>query len=232
MLSISQTAATGPWGEAEQSCRARCSRLAPHGPRRVGAAPPRPQPPPVQAQPSDPRSDPQTSDPQTPVLKPPCYPSTRTGPGVQQSGARSMPRTTETRCHLPASLASLWTTSEETTMLWVLSISDGAGHRPRVRKLGCNDHTWDPAQSWTADGQSPSTTGGVGGAGKAARGRCGHRQQGPLGSQCDGQGGLESAGIPTQFLGRPKGAVHTHHLAPLSLLTALWLPTHLKPQSL
>ena len=127
-------------------------------------------------------------------MKPPCYPSTRTGPGVRQSGARSMPRTTEARRHLPASLASLWTTSEETTVLWVSSISDGAGHRQRVRKLGCDDHTWDPAQSWTADGQSPSTTGGVGGAGKTARERCGHRQQEPLGSQCDGQGGLESAG--------------------------------------
>ena len=88
-----------------------------------------------------------------------------------------MPRTTEARRHLPASLASLWTTSEETTVLWVSSISDGAGHRQRVRKLGCDDHTWDPAQSWTADGQSPSTTGGVGGAGKTARERCGHRQQ-------------------------------------------------------
>ena len=39
-------------------------------------------------------------------------------------------------------------------------------------------------------------------------------------------------GIPTQFLGLPKGAVHTHHLAPLSLPTALWFPTHLKPQSM
>ena len=155
----------------------------------MGAAPPRPQPPPIQAQPCDLHSDPRAIR-----MKPPCYPSTRTGPGVRQSGARSMPRTTEARRHLPASLASLWTTSEETTVLWVSSISDGAGHRQRVRKLGCDDHTWDPAQSWTADGQSPSTTGGVGGAGKTARERCGHRQQEPLGSQCDGQGGLESAG--------------------------------------
>lgn len=55
-----------------------------------------------------------------------------------------MPRTTEARCHLPASLASLWTTSQATTMLWVLSISDGAG-----------DHVCASSDAMTTRGTQP-----------------------------------------------------------------------------
>lgn len=93
----------------------------PEGEGSTDATMPGPQPLPGQTHPSDPGPDPQTTQ-----EKPAWYPSSRSEMRVHQGGARSTCRTAEaTWCH-PDPFASPWTTLEETTVLWVSSISDRA----------------------------------------------------------------------------------------------------------
>ena len=122
----------------------------PAGEDSTNAPMPGPQPPPGQTHPSDPGPDPQTTQ-----EKPACYPSSRSGMRVHQGGARSTPRTAEaTWCH-PTPFASPWTTSEETTVLWISSISDRARAETTRAQRRCDDHRQDTAHEakWSLRGQ-------------------------------------------------------------------------------
>ena len=98
--------------------------------------------------------------PQTPVLiLILCYPSMLSQQQVRDESpsmrARSTPRTTEaTRCY-PIHFASPSTTSEETTVLWISSISDGATAETTQAQCRCDDHTQDTAHEakWSLHGQ-------------------------------------------------------------------------------
>ena len=119
---------------------------------------------PVRAAPMHPCLDPSLlldkHTPQIPVLiLILCYPSMLSQQQVRDESpsmrARSMPRTTEaTRCY-PIHFASPWTTSEETTVLWISSISDRATAETTWAQCRCDDHTQDTAHEakWSLHGQ-------------------------------------------------------------------------------